>query len=176
MFGASKEKRYTVDKEALQGIKKQSKVFQAIVDVADILEQIDSIDSAVGESELRLAAAKKEEAALSEKLEALKSNIETMTSSKAEHLARIDALVAECALKCDEKLKDAGIAAQAIKSEAANSAKQIVADAEGVAARISDETEVARGKLNEILKQSSEAAAELDKLNKAIEALKSKFA
>jgi chromosome segregation ATPase len=176
MFGASKEKQYTIDKESLQGIKKQSKVFQAIVDVADILEQIDSIDSAVGESELRLEAAKKEEAALNMQLETLKSNIEAMTSSKAEHLARINALVADCALKCDDKLKEAGIAAQSIKNEATGSAKRIVDDAEAVAARISNETDVAREKLNSILQQSSEAAAELDKLNKAIEALKSKFA
>src|SRR5574343_159208 len=96
-----------ISKDAIESVRKNAKVFQAIIDIADALEGVNSIEQAISEANTRLAAAKGEEASLTKSLASLNADISKLTGKKAEHLVRIDAMLADANAQAASIVEDA---------------------------------------------------------------------
>lgn len=111
-----------------------------------------------------------------EKLKAVENEIAALTDKKASHVLKIEALVADAEARCKAKLQEANNERDAIVAEAKGQAKLVVSDAEARAAKVDAETQALRADMGVLLESFIDKRNEYDKLVKAIDALKSKFA
>lgn len=164
-----------IDAAALEGIRKQAKVFQAIIDVTEILESISSIDGAVNEANRRLTAAREQEAALNSTLSKLRDEIDGLTSKKAGHIAKIEQLLKDATGDAQVMVDNAKTKSASIVMEANKKAEAIVTDANARALECDKQTENAKSQLATLLADIDVATGEHHKLQAAIDSLKAKF-
>lgn len=163
-------------KDMIDGFRKNAKVFQAIIDAADVLEQVSSIDNAVSESQARLVASKADEASVLTGIETLKAEIKALTSKKSDAQVRADKLVTEAEGVAAGIVANAKIAAQSVVDTANRNVAKIIADAEARAQSLDFKTAEAQKQLDAINAEIAEKAKEKTALQKAVDAIKSKFA
>lgn len=164
-----------IAKDVAEAIRKQSRVFQAIIDVGAALDDIGSLDGATSEAQQRLAQAKAEEAAVASAVDGLKNDIKALTSKKADHLVRIEAMLADADEQCKAALAKANVQSKAVLAKADTQAALIIADAESVAATICVKTADMQAQLDGILAAVEAATKERTALQRAIDAIKNKF-
>lgn len=157
-------------------IRRHATVFQAVIDVADALEEIGSLDNAIKERKATIASMDAELATLASASAKEKEEIKALTGKKAEHLTRIDSMLATAEAKAAEIIAAAQKQGADIVATADKSADNIVADAEGRAKLFDERVAAAQAQLAALDAEIAEKSTERTKLQKAIDAIKSKFA
>ena len=165
----------TISKDAIDGVRRVSKVFQAVIDLADSLDGIVSIDNAVRESQQRLDKSREEESSLLAVVAKLNGEISGLTGKKAEHVVKAEAAVKAASAKVSEMLDAAKKQADEIIAVARENAAAVDADGqknlEILLAKQADEQK----KLDALFAEVAAASAERTKIQKAIDAIKNKF-
>ena len=165
-----------ITKEVSESIRKSAKVFEGIIAVGEVLEQIGSLDQALSESQLRVEKSRAEELALADSVVKLNDEIKALTGKKS------DAAVKAAKLLSDAEDTAAGIvvsgkeAAAKYLADATKKADLVLADAEAKATAINLATAEAIAVLDGINADIADASKERTKLQKAIDSIKSKFA
>lgn len=142
--------------EIAHDIRKNARIFQSIIDVGNLLEEMGSVENALLESKARLAVSQKEELVSTENLKDLKREINLLTSTRAEHHGKIDHMLATASDQAKEIVAKATAASNDLMESAKAVARQAVEAAEARALEISAATD--------------SAIIELDMLNDAIDA------
>ena len=164
-----------VSKDVADNIRKQAKVFQAIIDAADAFEKISSIENAADEAQARLDAVRVDERAATLSVDSLKDEIKSYTSKKAEHLVRIDAMLEDANKQAGGIIADAKATASGVVDAAKAQASDIVAAANSEAGLSWALVDDAKAELARITAAIADAKKEHASAQKAIDALKAKF-
>jgi chromosome segregation ATPase len=165
-----------ITKEVSESIRKSAKVFEGIIAVGAVLDQLGSLDQALSESQTRLDKSLADEKELASSIAKLNEDIKALTGKKS------DAAVKSAKLLSDAEDAAAGIVANGKEAgakylaDATKKADLILADAESKATAINLATAEALKALDAINAEIAEASKERTKLQKAIDAIKSKFA
>lgn len=165
-----------ITKELADNFRKQAKVFQAIIDAADVIDQLSSLDNAVLESKKRLEVSKAEEASVLAGIEGLKAEIKALTGKKSDASVRAEKMLADAEAQAKELVVLANADKDGILKNAHTMAMGIVAEAEQKAAKINGDIEIAKTQLDAINAEIAEKSKERTSLQKAIDGIKAKFA
>lgn len=165
-----------ISKDAIESVRKNARVFQAIIDIADAMEGISSLEQAAKEANARLVSVREEEASIAGSVASLSADIKALTSKKADHLTRIDIMLADANAQSAQTIEDAKTYAKALSQKAGAKAESIIADANVRASEIDAATTAAKQVLADTLAAIENASKEKGTLQKAIDNLRAKFA
>lgn len=161
--------------EIVKNVRAQARVFEAVIDLADELEQLGSLKNAADEASARLGGLRDEESKLAEVISGLKSEIEKLGGKKSDAAVKAKKLVEDAAVEADGiRAAAKGDAKYAIDNAKAT-ADKIIADANKIADDIAAKIEIARAELAQINAEILAKKQESTSLQKAIEAIKKKF-
>ena len=163
---------------AVDAIRKQARLYEPLVKVADELEKIGSLDNARKEHEASIASLSAEKAKLSKEVKGLKDKL---NDGLAEIKDAIDAeksrSIAECSVikaEADKALAKAKEKAKRIIDDATAKGDAIVVRANAELLSLNEQASNAQLEIKEAIAQQEAAQLELDNINKKIEAAKAK--
>ena len=164
-----------INKGAIDGVKRVAKVFEAVIDLADALEGIASIEGATKEANQRLDVARKAEAEVATSIEEKKQELKQLTGKKADHLTKIDGMLKDAEIRVADMMADAKNSVSNTMAMARVKAETMESEANMVVLAINEKAAEAQAKLDAILSDIAKASDERSKLQKAIDAIKNKF-
>lgn len=164
-----------INPAVIDGIRKNAKVFQAIIDIANELEKIGSLENAGREAETRLGALRGSEKNLSEELTKLREDIAKLSGDKAEHLERIEGLMAQAQRNAEAVVQDAKNLSADIIAKANKQADSMIGDALARAAAVDAKTQDAQVILDGINAEISAKMVERDSIQFALDELRKRI-
>lgn len=159
--------------EVVKNIQAQAKLFEAIIALSDDLSELGSLNNAVSEAATRLDGLRKDCESSASELAITQAKLAKVTAEAAdrerEFIAKSQAdgasIVARAKLDADKIIK-----------AAIDSAESVAKDAQGKADAVGVQIQAKTSELDKVNLAITVATAELAELEKAIEAIKKKFA
>lgn len=161
--------------DVVKNIRSQARVFDAIINLADELEQLGSLNSAAKEATNRLGGLRDEESALTSSIAGLKADIAKLTGKKSEAQIKADGLVAAAQDEAFRIKQAADAEGQKMIQAARNAISMAQADADARLSNTNLAVERARAELQALNDEIVAKAQESSALQKAIDAIKKKF-
>lgn len=161
--------------EIVKAIRAQAKVFEAVIDLSNELDELGSLKNASSEAAARLGALRDEEAGLAESITKLKDEIKALTGKKSDASVRAQNLLEQAERDAAGMIADAKLDIKRLLDAAKAQADGVIADAEKKASDVAVQTSAAQGVLDAINAEIAEKKQESTALQKAIEAIKKKF-
>ncbi len=152
-----------------------TKLAETFTEVVDFINKTGPLEQATSEANARLDAARKEEASLAATTSSLTTDIKALTSKKAEHVLKAQAVVDDANAQAASLVEEAKATARVTKKKADANAESIIADANARAAEIDAATAAAKQVLADTLAAIENASKERTTLQKAIDNLRAKF-
>jgi len=153
---------------AVDDIRKLGRTLKGLIDFADEIERVGSLENAAKEAEGRLSKFKADE------LEASKSYLEAKAKCDSQQ-SIADEMLAEAQAKCDEMLKAASEKAAALVGDAQSRGYGIKAEAEAFRAKALSEAKSIEAEIKVLGLEKSELQGVVSGLKSELEALKKRI-
>lgn len=147
-------------KDAVKQVKNLSRSFQAVIDLANLIDDVNTIANSVQESERNLADKGEELKALQSDIDTAKADLEAARTAKIKANDEAALIKESAQAKALGIIHDANVQSGGIVSQANSQAKRITADAEALLVKLNGEVKIAKGELDTL--NDKKVAAELE--------------